>query len=62
MKVESESEVTQNEAHQAPPMGFSRQELWSGLPLPSPVFVCAFVKCVDEKYWNKIGEWSLIEY
>ena len=25
-------------AHQAPPsMGFSRQEHWSGLPLPSPV-------------------------
>ena len=26
-----------NVAHQAPPsMGFSRQEYWSGLPLPSP--------------------------
>ena len=26
-------------AHQAPPsMGFSRQESWSGLPLPSPLF------------------------
>ena len=26
------------EAHQAPPsLGFSRQEHWSGLPLPSPV-------------------------
>ena len=25
-------------AYQAPPsMGFSRQEYWSGLPLPSPV-------------------------
>jgi len=25
-------------AHQAPPsMGFSRQEYWSGLPMPSPV-------------------------
>ena len=25
-------------AHQAPPaMGFSRQEFWSGLPLPSPI-------------------------
>ena len=25
-------------AHQAPPsMGFSRQEYWSGVPLPSPV-------------------------
>ena len=27
-------------AHQAPlPMGFSRQEYWSGLPLPSPCFL-----------------------
>ena len=27
-------------AHQAPPsMGFSRQEYWSGVPLPSPVKV-----------------------
>ena len=26
-------------AHQAPPsMGFSRQEYWSGVPLPSPIF------------------------
>ena len=46
-KVKSESEVTQScptlshpwtAAYQAPPsMGFSRQEYWSGLPLPSPV-------------------------
>jgi len=26
-------------AHQAPPsMGFSRQEYWSGVPLPSPLY------------------------
>ena len=46
MKVKSQSEVTQScltlatpwtAAYQAPPsMGFSRQEYWSGLPLPSP--------------------------
>ena len=46
MKVRSESEVTQScptlhdpwtAAYQAPPpMGFSRQEYWSGVPLPSP--------------------------
>ena len=46
MKVKSESEVAQscptlsdplNAAYQAPPsMGFSRQEYWSGVPLPSP--------------------------
>ena len=28
-------------AYQAPPsMGFSRQEYWSGLPLPSPISLC----------------------
>ena len=47
-KVKSESEVAQScltlsdpmdwVAHQAPPsMGFSMQEYWSGVPLPSPV-------------------------
>ena len=46
IKVKSESEVAQScltlcaprtAAYQAPPsMGFSRQEYWSGLPLPSP--------------------------
>jgi len=46
MKVKSESEVAQScltlatpwtAAHQTPPsMGFSRQEYWSGVPLPSP--------------------------
>ena len=49
MKVKSESEVAQScqlfvtswtAAHQASPsMGFSRQEYWSGLPLPSPTAV-----------------------
>ena len=47
MKVKSESEVAQSSltlatpwtaAYQAPPpMGFSRQEYWSGVSLPSPV-------------------------
>ena len=43
MKVKSESEAAQllatpwTAAYQAPPsMGFSRQEYWSGVPLPSP--------------------------
>ena len=32
-------------AHQAPPsMGFSRQEYWSGVPLPSPVTIIVFQK------------------
>ena len=30
-------------AHQVPPfMGFSRQEYWSGVPLPSPSFILTF--------------------
>ena len=46
MKVKSETEVSQSGptpsdpmgcSYQAPPsMGFSRQEYWSGVPLPSP--------------------------
>ena len=49
MKVKSESEVAQSCptlsdpmdcSHQAPPsMGFSRQECWSGVPLPSPILL-----------------------
>ena len=49
MQVKSESEVSQScptlvtpwtAAHQAPPsMGFSRQEYWSGVPLPSPTLI-----------------------
>ena len=47
-KVKSESEVAQlcflatlwTAAYQAPPsMGFSRQEYWSGVPLPSPTYM-----------------------
>ena len=36
-------------AHQAPPsMGFSRQEYWSGVPLPSPFQVGAMIKyCIN---------------
>ena len=33
-------------AHQAPPsMGFSRQEYWSGVPLPSPKVLLGWCKC-----------------
>ena len=55
MKVKSESEVTQlcptlcdpwTAAYQAPlSMGFSRQEYWSGVPLPSPV-----LRAINPKY------------
>ena len=54
MKVKSESEVAQScltlsdpwtVAYQAPPsMGFSRQEYWSGVPLPSPLYKNIYVK------------------
>ena len=43
MKVKRESEVAQScptpsDPIQAPPsMGFSRQEYWTGVPLPSPM-------------------------
>ena len=39
-------------AHQAPPsMGFSRQEYWSGVPLPSPreAWRCYIADFVDER-------------
>ena len=48
MKVKSESEAAQSCPtlsnpmdcnHQAPPMGFSRQEYWRGVPLPHVYFV-----------------------
>ena len=49
-------------AYQAPPsMGFSRQEYWSGVPLPSPCFpnslglfsVGIFILCVKIEYYVK---------
>ena len=56
MKVKSEREVTQScptlsdpwtAAHQTPPsMGFSRQEYWSGVPLPS------LKHCAGKQYAN----------
>ena len=57
MKVKSESEVAQSyltlsdpwtAAYQAPPsMGFSRQEYWSGVPLPSPSLDYMFSQIYD---------------
>ena len=39
-------------AYQAPPsLGFSRQQYWSGLPLPSPKVSADSVKCL---LWGKI--------
>ena len=37
-------------AHQAPPsMGFSRQECWSGLPLPSPLYIPTYAYIFIQK-------------
>ena len=62
MKVKSESEVAQScptlatpwtTAHQAPPsMGFSRQEYWSGVPLPSPNGTLVNSVCILAIYFN----------
>ena len=39
-------------AHQAPPsMGVSRQEYWSGVPLPSPILKLAIVNCSYLQNW-----------
>ena len=44
-------------AHQAPPsMGFSRQEYWSGVPLPSPFQVLIFFN--SERLQNIFFFWS----
>jgi len=37
-------------AHQAPlSLGFSRQEHWSGLPFPSPIYFCYAIKLPTDK-------------
>ena len=44
--VVSDSSTPWTAAYQAPPsMGFSRQEYWSGVPLPSLLFVSVTLKC-----------------
>ena len=66
MKVESESEVAQScrllatpwtAAYQAPPsMGFSGQQYWSGVPLPSPCVCVLGIKItpVSLPKWNPL--------
>ena len=66
MKVESESEVISHvqllatpwtAAHQAPPsMGFSRQEYWGGVPLPSLVH-CSREYQISQRDNNCIEIW-----
>ena len=60
MKVKSESEVTQScltlatpwtAAYQAPPsMAFSMQKYWSGVPLPSNIYINKRI-CSGERIW-----------
>ena len=41
-------------AYQAPPpMGFSRQEYWSGVPLPSPIPINNHLKCKWVRFSNQ---------
>ena len=45
-------------AYQAPPsMGFSRQEYWSGVPLPSPQH-CYLEECKSKLKWSITSHWS----
>ena len=56
MKVKSLSRVRLfttpwSTAYQAPPsMGFSRQEYWSGVPLPSPIAIFTISLKYDRRY------------
>ena len=44
-------------AHQAPaPLGFSRQEYWSGLPFPSPAHACVLNRF--SRVWLYVTPWT----
>ena len=50
-------------AHQAPPsMGFSRQEYWIGVPLPSLSNVASGINRVISKYLSQEFQLSVIQY
>ena len=50
-------------AHQAPPsMGFSRQEYWSGVLLPSP-YICIYIAILTTSPQINLYEWNFqVEY
>ena len=49
-------------AHQAPPsMGFSRQEYWSGVPLPSPLSILDY-KFSDTWFPDYLKFWKGLSY
>ena len=46
------------EAYQAPPsMGFSRQEYWSGVPIPSPFYKVTIGKTEIRSRWQLSRPW-----
>ena len=50
-------------AYQAPPSrGFSRQEYWSGVPLPSPLDTTEIIKTLPQKYRRKLVSQKEIEF
>ena len=67
IKVKSEREVAElcptlsdpmDWAHQAPlSMGFSRQEYWSGVPLPSPKWLATWTKSSFILKSENLGDW-----
>ena len=68
MKVKSESEVAQSCPTLSDPMdcslpgssvqGFSRQEYWSGVPLPSPITIVNTVLFVLNSFFNLFGRFD----
>ena len=54
--------------HQTPPsMGFSRQEHWSGLPFPSPIYSLLYIKQITNKdlLYSTVGnstQYSVMTY
>jgi len=50
-------------AYQAPPpMGFSRQEYWSGLPLPSPKYLLSIRNCLALIWTPGEGNGTPLQY
>ena len=48
-------------AYQAPPsMGFSRQEYWSGVPLPSPILICIIYIIGKKQQGKRTCHWALV--
>ena len=65
MKVKRESEVTQSCPTLSDPMdcslpGFSMQEYWSGVPLPSPELSLSTAFIVFHRFWVVVSSFSFI--